>query len=93
MCTVFFFNVTVTFYDDITTMSDICVMAVSRLRGGGGHGQIVSDVLWRNSLCTERGWGGIVMEQQSMAESKGEDDIIPLYSVIGRNIAVFLHAI
>lgn len=33
----------VTFYDDITT--DICVMAVSRLQGGGGHGDILSDIL------------------------------------------------
>lgn len=86
---------TVTFYDDITTMSDICVMAVSRLQGGRGA--------WSNSVrCFMEkfslhraglGWGGIVMEQESMAESKGEDDIIPLYGVIGRNIAVFLPAI
>lgn len=32
------------------------------------------------------GWGGvIVMEQESMAECEGEDDILPLYGVIGRN--------
>lgn len=62
-------------------------------RRRGGHGDIVSDVLWRNSLCTEWGWGGIVMEQESMVESDVKDDIIPLYVVTGRNMAVFPPAI
>lgn len=40
----------VTFYDDITTVSDICVMAVSRLRiENEAPSDIVSDVLWRDS--------------------------------------------
>lgn len=46
----------VRFYDDITTVSDICVMAASRLRVESEvPGDIVSDVLWRNSQHTERG--------------------------------------
>ncbi len=37
------------FYDDITTVSDICVMAVSRLQEGSeAAGDTVSDVLWRH---------------------------------------------
>lgn len=67
-------KVTVTFYDDVTTTPDICVIAASRLQRG--HGDIVSDVLWRNSLCTERGWDEIVMEQESKAESEGDDIIL-----------------
>lgn len=40
----------VAFYDDITTVSDICVMAVSRLRvENEAPGDTVSDVLWRDS--------------------------------------------
>lgn len=42
--------IAVAFYDDITTVSDICVMAVSRLRvENEAPGDIVSDVLWRDS--------------------------------------------
>lgn len=68
-------------------------MAASRLQGGGGHCDKVSDILWRNFLCTEQGWDRIVMAPESIVESEGEDDIIPLYDVIDKNMAFFLPAI
>lgn len=59
----------VRFYDDITTVSDICVMAASRLLVESEvPGDIVSDVLWRNSQHTERGERESVTEQESMRE-------------------------
>ena len=61
------------FYDDITTVSDICVMAVSRLRvESAAPGDIVSDVLWRDPhIQSERGrQRELVTEQESMREKE-----------------------
>lgn len=61
----------VAFYDDITTVSDICVMAVSRLRVvNEAPGDIVSDVLWRDSHVQEEREGELVTEQESMCENE-----------------------
>lgn len=84
------------FYDDITSASDICVMAVSRLRlETEVPGDTVSDVLWRKfpghrtweeresgKEWMERVWvGGVVV------------NTLQLYGVIDRYMAAFLPAV
>lgn len=59
------------FYDDITTVSDICVMAVSRFRvESEAPGDIVSAVLWTDPhIQSVRGRAReSVTEQESMRE-------------------------
>lgn len=89
--------VAVTFYDDITTVSDICVMAVSRLRvENEAPGDTVSDVLWRDPHIQSKRRRGreSVTEQESMCANEwGRDNILPLYGVIGRYKAASLPAI
>lgn len=71
-------------------------MAVSRLQVESEvPGDIVSDVLWRDPhIRSEGGRGELVTEQESMREKERErDNILPLYGVIGRYMAVFLPAI